>query len=347
MNNFDEPFGILHAEPQHHENFSITSRDSFDPPSRKLSIFDFRSRRQSASPPNCARRDSVPMVAPQGCEDHFHRGDWAPPTTLKDETTSIRSNPSGQSLHSLDSIRSSTNATNTNPHPKEKINHKISKRSTKKIKNSTRSSEPRTQDTTPVPQSRPRSQRRSKALATPLSAQPTNPPSQVEIPEPPKSRTRQKGAAQKTRCTCRKTKCLKLYCECFAATGFCGPKCRCEDCHNKETLNELRQLIISETVGKNPLAFKSKFKKVDEKNIKKLHSRGCNCRKTGCVKNYCECFHAGIGCSPLCKCEGCKNEQLNVELKDVTAYRDKVLRKRKRRNYLYDFYFAKCQTMAQ
>lgn len=347
MNNFDEPFGILHSEAQQYENCSVNSQESFGAPSRRLSIFDFRSRRQSTSPTNGLRRDSVPMIAPDGCDDHYHHGDWAPPTTLKDETTSIRSNASGHSCKSLDSIRSSTSATNTNKINKEKINHKICKRSTKKVKTSLGSSEPRTQEATPVTQSRPRSQRRSKALTSPASVQPTNSTMEIEIPEPPKTRTRGKASAQKTRCTCRKTKCLKLYCECFATTGFCGPKCRCEDCHNKETLNELRQLIISETVGKNPLAFKSKFKKVDEKNIKKLHSRGCNCKKTGCVKNYCECFHAGIGCSPLCKCEGCKNEQLNVELKDVTAYRDKVLRKRKRRNYLYDFYFAKCQALAQ
>ena len=154
-------------------------------------------------------------------------------------------------------------------------------------------------------------------------------------------KNRGKKKLSRSRCNCNKTKCLKLYCECFAAGRVCSPKCRCLNCHNREDLQELRQLIIKDTVEKNPLAFTSKFKKIDEKNINKLHSRGCNCQKTGCVKNYCECFRANIGCSPLCNCKECKNEFLQVELKDVTPYKDKVLRKRKKRNYIYDFYFDK------
>lgn len=33
-------------------------------------------------------------------------------------------------------------------------------------------------------------------------------------------------------CLCAKSKCLKLYCACFAKGIYCSEYCKCSDCHN-------------------------------------------------------------------------------------------------------------------
>lgn len=136
--------------------------------------------------------------------------------------------------------------------------------------------------------------------------------------------------------------CLKLYCDCFASGKMCGVDCSCRDCHNTDEHNDLRQLIISEAEQKNPLAFKSKYKEIDERS-EKIHSRGCNCSKTNCKKNYCECFKEGLGCTRFCRCVNCENEKVDLEEQDVAKYYDKIKRKRKKNSYLVNFYFQKFQ----
>ena len=59
-------------------------------------------------------------------------------------------------------------------------------------------------------------------------------------------------------CKCSKSKCLKMYCECFTLGYFCDEKCSCCECHNvEETQDEIRQ-ARAEIKGRNGRAFSSK-----------------------------------------------------------------------------------------
>ena len=137
-------------------------------------------------------------------------------------------------------------------------------------------------------------------------------------------------------CKCKKSRCLKLYCECFSNDGFCHPSCQCDNCCNREEFKELKELVRKEILQKNPKAFQKKFKKVKRKEGF-LHSRGCNCKKTECLKNYCECFSVGIGCSTLCKCLNCKNKKLDIAPQEAKKYFEKPERKRRKPTILYEY----------
>lgn len=147
-------------------------------------------------------------------------------------------------------------------------------------------------------------------------------------------------------CQCKLSKCLKLYCACFSSKNRCSDSCQCTGCYNTEELTELTDMVYKDTVEKNPLAFTDKFK-VIEGDEKKLHARGCNCTKTNCQKNYCECFHAGIGCSQLCKCSNCKNSRITIGDEEVKGYYEKVLRKRRKKKIVSDEVLKKYSAFAK
>ena len=62
-------------------------------------------------------------------------------------------------------------------------------------------------------------------------------------------------------CNCRKSGCLKLYCQCFAARALCKG-CNCVGCLNLEAENVSRLEAVRGVLERNPNAFESKFKPV-------------------------------------------------------------------------------------
>ena len=112
-------------------------------------------------------------------------------------------------------------------------------------------------------------------------------------------------------CNCRNSRCLKLYCECLRKGGYCDSNCNCCECENHE-ISELRKEKVKNIQKKNPLAFQPIVLVNEETSIAKVHNKGCNCKRSNCLKNYCECHQFGVLCSVNCKCLDCKNTQDGV-----------------------------------
>lgn len=140
------------------------------------------------------------------------------------------------------------------------------------------------------------------------SAAPSSKQGKSSAPEP-------NGIKPRKPCNCTKSQCLKLYCDCFANGEFCY-QCNCNCCFNNLEHEEDRQRAIRSCLERNPNAFRPKIGKGIIGDGRR-HTKGCNCKRSGCLKNYCECYEAKIACSGNCKCVGCRNIEDDIDRRSL------------------------------
>lgn len=114
-----------------------------------------------------------------------------------------------------------------------------------------------------------------------------------------------------TGCSCPKSKCIALYCDCFKAGRRCDPQtCGCTDCKNtveESGVNGARTKAIRSILARNPRAFLTAGMATAPPRLAPGQV-ACNCIRSRCLKLYCSCFQIGKACdSKACTCVGCCN----------------------------------------
>ena len=81
-------------------------------------------------------------------------------------------------------------------------------------------------------------------------------------PSPKVGRAAVAALPAKKHCNCKNSRCLKLYCECFASGRYCDG-CNCVNCCNNKESEQVRQAAVEAILERNPNAFRPKIQVLD------------------------------------------------------------------------------------
>jgi hypothetical protein len=127
-------------------------------------------------------------------------------------------------------------------------------------------------------------------------------------------------------CNCKKSRCLKQYCDCFREHQLCTESCRCSGCLN--TSIDRCELGMRAAAGLSmpwapadlPQALHTPTNFADAQLAQALEransgspllrprmERVCKCKRSRCLKRYCECYQNDQQCTQKCSCTDCGN----------------------------------------